>query len=188
MPMPVEDLQAARSRWWLFLVLGGLLIVLGLLAISAMAFFTEVVVLYFGCLFLIGGLVHVISAFGTRLGHGFFFHLLAGLLDAVVGLLIIARPDEAARVLTALLAVLFLVGGLFRAAVAVSLHPPRWGFVLVSGLVGVLLGIAILIDFQESSVIVIGLFVGLDMLARGITWVITALALRQLHEVFPNKP
>ena len=188
MPMSLDDLQAAQSRWWLFLILGCLLIVLGLLAIGAMAFFTEVVVLYFGLVFLIGGVSHVVSAFGARIGQGFFFYLLAGFLDAVVGLFIVARPAEAALVLTALLAILFLVGGLFRAAIAVALQPPRWGLLLVSGLLGVVLGIAILIDFRESSVMVIGLFVGLDLLARGITWIGTAVALRQLPAGFTRQP
>jgi uncharacterized membrane protein HdeD (DUF308 family) len=177
-----EDLDAARNRWWLFLLLGAVLIVLGLLAISAMAFFTDLVVLYFGFLFLIGGVWHIVSAFSARIGGGLFFHLLAGLLDGVVGLLIITHPEKATVVLTALLAVLFLVGGFLRLGMAVSLQYPRWGIGAVSGLIEVLLGIAILIDFDENRVFVIGLFVGLDLLARGISWVITALALRQLRK------
>jgi uncharacterized membrane protein HdeD (DUF308 family) len=184
--MLAEDLLAARSRWWVFLWLGAVLIVLGLFAVSAMAAFTVVSVIYFGCLFLVGGLSHVASAFSARVGSGFFFHLLIGLLDAVIGLLMIARPYEAAGVLTALLALQFLAGGLFRALVAVGLQYPRWGLSLLSGLVGVALGVAILIDFDENRVIVIGLFVGLDLLSRGFSWVVTALALRRVHKDLPE--
>jgi len=180
--MLVEDLNAARNRWWLFLLLGAVLILLGLLALSAMGLFTEIVVFYFGWLFLIGGVLHVVSAFSARVGGGLFFHLLAGLLDGVVGLLILARPEQAAAVLTALLAMLFLVGGLLRIGVAVSLQYPRWGVSAFSGLIGVVLGIAILIDFDESRVVIIGLFVGLELLSRGIAWVVTSLALRGLKE------
>jgi len=77
---------------------------------------------------------------------------------------------------------LFLVGGLLRIGVAVSLQYPRWGFSAFSGLIGVVLGIAILIDFDESRVVIIGLFVGLELLSRGIAWVVTSLALRGLKE------
>jgi uncharacterized membrane protein HdeD (DUF308 family) len=185
--MPVEDLLAARSRWWLFLILGAALIVLGLFALSAMELFTAISVIYFGCLFIIGGAFHIGSAFSARVGSGFFFHLLIGLLDGAVGLLMLARPGAAATVLTALLALMFLVGGLFRAIVAVGAQPPRWGLSLLSGIVGAVLGIVILIDIDENRVWVIGLLVGLDFLSRGIAWVVTALALRQLRGEFPEK-
>jgi uncharacterized membrane protein HdeD (DUF308 family) len=185
--MPAEDLLSARSRWYLLLGLGVLLIVLGLFALSAMELFTAISVIYFGCLFLVGGIFHVASAFSSRMGSGFFFHLLIGLLDGMVGVLMLARPGAAATFLTALLGLMFLVGGLFRAMVAVGAQPPRWGFSLLSGIVGAVLGITILIDIDENRVWVIGLFVGLDFLSRGIAWVVTALALRRLHEHFPEK-
>ena len=68
MPMLVEDLREAHGRWWMFLLLGVLLIVLGLLALSSMAFFTEVVIIYFGFLLLMAGVSHVASAFTLRIG------------------------------------------------------------------------------------------------------------------------
>ena len=63
MRMLIEDLQAARARWWLFLALGLLLVLLSLLVLSEMAFFTRVTVLYVGFVLLIGGVLHVASAF-----------------------------------------------------------------------------------------------------------------------------
>ncbi len=187
MPMRAEELTDARGRWYLFLGLGIALIVLGLFALSAMELFTAISVIYFGFLFLVGGLFHVGSAFSARAGGGFFLHLLIGLLDGVVGLLMLARPGAAATLLTALLGLMFLVGGLFRAMVAVGVQPPRWGASLLSGVVGAVLGVTILIDIDENRVWVIGLLVGLDFLSRGIAWVVTALALRHLNERFPEK-
>jgi uncharacterized membrane protein HdeD (DUF308 family) len=182
--MLVEELHAARQRWWLFLLLGAVLVLVGLFALSAPAFFTDLVVIYFGCLFLVEGVFQVISAFATRIGGGFFIHLLVGALDAVVGLLLLARPGAGALVLTLLLAVSFLVGGLVRAGLAVGLQHPGWGLAVLSGLLGVVLGVIILIDWQESRVWVLGLLVGIDLTFRGFSWVFTALALRRLPETF----
>jgi uncharacterized membrane protein HdeD (DUF308 family) len=191
MPMLVEELRAAQGRWWLFLIVGALMFVLGLLAISSPAFMatlTVVVVIYVGILLLVAGAAHVVAAFSTRIGGGFFFHLLAGVLDAIIGLMMVARPDRMLGVLTALLAVLFLVGGLFRAGVAVALQPPRWGLMVLSGLLGVALGVFILIDLDENQVWVIGLLVGVELVFRGISWVITSLALRQFKDALPGSP
>jgi uncharacterized membrane protein HdeD (DUF308 family) len=185
--MPAEDLLAARSRWWLFLILGAALIVLGLFALSAMELFTAISVIYFGCLFVVGGAFHVGSAFSARVGSGFFTHLLIGLLDAAVGVLMLARPEAAATFLTALLGLMFLGGGLFRAMVAVGVRPPRWGASLLGGVVSAVLGVVILVDIEENRVWVIGLLVGIDFLSRGIAWVVTALALRHLHGQLPEK-
>jgi uncharacterized membrane protein HdeD (DUF308 family) len=165
-----------------------LLILLGLFAIGAAPLFTLVAVIFCGYLLLIGGALHVASAFMTRPGSGFFVELLLGFLDAAIGLMILTRPMGARAVLTALLAIFFLAGGLFRAAVATGLQYPRWGLSVLSGLFGVVLGIVILIDWEESQDWVLGLLVGIDLLSRGCAWVATALALRGLSETLADKP
>jgi uncharacterized membrane protein HdeD (DUF308 family) len=178
MPMHAADLQVIRSRWWLFLLLGAVLVLLGVLAISVLPFVTEIFVIYLGFLLLIGGIFHTASAFSTRIGSGFFLHLLSGLLDVVLGFIMVALPEVTAGVLTIYLGLLFLIGGLIRAAVAAYVQPPRWGLSIISGGIGVVLGIAILIDWRENSQWIIGLFVALELLQRGFAWILTALALR----------
>jgi uncharacterized membrane protein HdeD (DUF308 family) len=186
MSMPVEDLQGVRRRWWLFLGLGVLLVVLGLLALSEMVFVTLVWVTYFGFLLLFGGLSQIVSAFSSRVGSGFFLQLLVGVLDAIVGVLLIARPVQGALVLTALLGLSFLIGGLFRIGAAASLQYPRWGLSALSGAIAVLLGVIILRDWRDNWEWIIGLFVGIDLLSRGFSWIGIALGLRPARETFPQ--
>src|SRR5262245_826940 len=120
MPMLIADLQEARHRWWLFLLLGVGLIVLGRFALSAMTIISLLSVIYFGCLLLGGGVAHVVSAFASRIGGGFFLHLLSGVLDVIIGLVMIARPAASAEALTAVLALFFLAGGVTRAIAAAN--------------------------------------------------------------------
>jgi uncharacterized membrane protein HdeD (DUF308 family) len=173
-----DGLQELRSRWWWLLVLGVLLVVLGLVALSAMVVATLATVIYFGVLLLISGASHVASAFSARAGRGLFFHLLIGLLDAVVGLVMVARPDKAALVLTLVLAVAFLVGGAFRIISAFAIRYPGWPLLALSGVIGLALGACILLEWPESGMWVIGLFLGIDLISRGLSWVTTALAVR----------
>jgi uncharacterized membrane protein HdeD (DUF308 family) len=175
--MHPKDVEAARSKWWVFLLLGAALVVLGVLAFFDMAFVSDVFILYLGFLFLIGGVFHVGFAFAHRIGSGLFLHLMSGLLDIVLGVIIVAHQGIALTVLTIYLGLLFVIGGLIRAAVAARMQSPNWGWSIVSGGIGVALGLIILADYQESRRWVIGLFVAVELLQRGIAWIVTALAL-----------
>jgi uncharacterized membrane protein HdeD (DUF308 family) len=53
-----------------------------------------------------------------------------------------------------------------------------WGWMLVSGLVSVVLGVAIWKQWPLSGLWVIGLFVGIEMLTSGLSWLMLGLAVR----------
>jgi uncharacterized membrane protein HdeD (DUF308 family) len=89
-------------------------------------------------------------------------------------------PIEAARVITLIMAASFLVGGALRLVFALVERFPAWQCVVFNGLVDVVLGIMILNRWPESSLWVIGLFVGIDLLLHGWTWIMLALNLRSI--------
>jgi uncharacterized membrane protein HdeD (DUF308 family) len=181
MPMLIQDLQAARSRWWLFLGLGALLIVLGVVALSMMQIIALATVIYLGFLLLFGGAFEIVSAFSNRGAGGLFLHLLLGVLDCVIGLILITHTFRSAEAVTAMLGLLFLGGGIFRAIDAAVLQFPRWGMSVLSGIISSFLGIWILIQWAEGEGFwIIGLFVGIELISRGISWVVMSLALRQM--------
>jgi uncharacterized membrane protein HdeD (DUF308 family) len=73
-----------------------------------------------------------------------------------------------------------LVGGLFRIILALSERfQGRW-WVLVNGIVTLVLGILIWREWPESALWVIGLFVGIDMLFAGWSWVMLAMAVHSM--------
>ena len=55
-----------------------------------------------------------------------------------------------------------------------------WGWSLASGVIDVVLGMLILLEWPESALWVIGLFVGINLLFRGMNWIALGLALRVL--------
>jgi uncharacterized membrane protein HdeD (DUF308 family) len=179
------DLRELRPAWVLLLVLGIVLIVLGILAISAnyvSALLTLLTVYFLGGLVLLAGGVQIAAAFMARRWAGFFLHLLAGALYAVLGFLMIARPGAAAAGLTLLLAILLLASGLVRIISALSHRYHNWGWVLLSGVINLVLGAMIAEDWPEASLWVIGLFVGIDLLFSGWSCVMLALAIRGVTE------
>jgi uncharacterized membrane protein HdeD (DUF308 family) len=178
-----EELHHLWKSWGLFLALGLTEVVLGLAAItsSVVAYFiTFTVVVVFGALVLIGGIVHLVNAFAARGWRGFFPHLMAAILYLVVGILMIEHPFEAAAGVTLMLAAAFLVGGLVRIIVAVTERFSGWGWVLANGLIGMLLGLSIWKHWPDASEWIIGLFVGIDLIFAGWSWVMLAWMARRL--------
>jgi uncharacterized membrane protein HdeD (DUF308 family) len=176
-------IEEVRRNWGWFLALGIALIVLGVFAVVAAEIATLASVLLFGWLILIGGMLEVVTAFWARQWSGFFLHLLAGVLYMVIGLLIVGHPVAAAAGLTLVLTALFLTGGVFRIAAAAMLRYPNWGWSVLDGVVTLVLGVLIWANWPESSLLLIGTFVGIALIFRGWAWVMFALAVRQLAQL-----
>jgi uncharacterized membrane protein HdeD (DUF308 family) len=176
-----HELEAMRSEWYWFLALGVLLIVGGTIAISYAFLATEVAVTLFGLLLVVGGAGQIVASFWAGRWTGFLLSVLAGILYVVVGGMMVARPLQAGLALTLLIGSFFLVGGIFRIVAALSLRMHHYGWVLLNGVITAVLGLMVLAEWPNSGLFVIGLFVGIDMLFNGWTWVMLSLGLRNVH-------
>ena len=73
-------------------------------------------------------------------------------------------------------------------AAALTLRFSGWGWNLLNGLISLLLGVMIFRQWPMSGEWVIGLFVGIDLLFAGFTWIMLALGLRQVSKLRPHTP
>lgn len=186
-PPSAGEASRLRDAWLLFLVLGLISIVVGFLAISSTFVATMASVVVFGVLLLVAGLTDLVHGIllMVRKESGSGVHLLTAGLYLVTGVVLLEHPVRAAAVITLLMAAAFLVGGVLRIVVAVVERFPSWGWVVVSGVVNLVLGAMILAEWPESSLWVIGLFLGIDLIFHGWAWVILALTLRSVT-IAPN--
>ncbi|HEY6290157.1 MAG TPA: HdeD family acid-resistance protein [Terriglobia bacterium] len=173
-------LHELRRNWGWILALGIALIVLGMIAIGDVVFFTVVSVIFLGWVLVFGGIVEAVQAFRHRKGGSFFLHLLSSVLAVVVGFLLLENPQAGALVLTLMLAVYFIAGGIFRIFAALTMRLPTWGWMVFNGLVTLALGILVLAHWPSSALWIIGLFIGIDLIVTGWTRVMLALAVRKL--------
>jgi len=179
LPEPTEELQ---RHWGWFLALGVLLLVVGSGALRASAFTSLVSVLVLGWSLVVGGIAEVVHAFAGRRSRGFTLHLLSGVLAAVVGVMVVRTPVSSAITLTLLITGWLLASGLFRIVASVANRHAGWGWEVVNGAVSLLLGAMIWAQFPSSALWLIGTFVGIEILFRGVTWIGFALALRGLSK------
>src|SRR5258708_4969674 len=119
-PLLTLDFAEVRSHWAWVLVPGIVLIFPGMIPLSPAVVVTVVSVMLLGFLLLIGGAMQFVEAFRAGRWGGFFLHVLAGILDVVLGLFLVARPAVSAVELTILLAAFLFVSGLFRIVFSAS--------------------------------------------------------------------
>lgn len=171
--------QLYKHASW-FLALGISLVALGTLAIYFSAFSTLISIFYLGLLLIVFGIFETVQS--TNLTHwsSFFLHLFLGVIYIVGGGLIIAHPLVSEINITLLLAFFFIVGGLLKTIFALTHHMVNKGWRILDGVITLLLGILILQEWPESGLWVIGMFVGINMLLTGWTWIMLSYAAKQL--------
>jgi uncharacterized membrane protein HdeD (DUF308 family) len=170
--------ESLREIWGFLLGMGIALMLLGGAAIGSSFIATFATVLVFGLLLLLGAILQMVTAVWGRSWKGFFLHLLAGALYLIAGVFMIQNPLEAAIGLTFLIAVCLLVAGALRIVLSVIERFDGWGWALLNGIVSLLLGAGIWRQWPLSGLWVIGLFVGIEMVFSGVSWVMLALTVR----------
>lgn len=175
-----HELEAIRGNWGWFLALGIVLIVVGTIAIGMPFAGSLASIVALSALLVVGGVAQLVGAFWTREWSGFFLSLLMGVLYLVTGVVFFRHPADALAAVTLLLACALMVGGLFRIIGSLMYRFPHWGWTFVGGVINLLLGIYIYALWPLDSFIILGLFVGIDMIFTGWTWVMLALAVRNL--------
>jgi uncharacterized membrane protein HdeD (DUF308 family) len=178
----LDDFQKLRDQWIWFLLAGIALVVFGSLAIgwACLGTITIAATWLFGFLLLAGGITEIIHAFSAPRWSGTLMHVLLGVLNIAVGLMIIDDPGESALVLTKIISIFLIVGGLFRIVAALLQRFTGWGWMLLNGVVTLFLGVLVYKQWPESALWFIGLYLGIDMIVNGWSYIMLALALKQL--------
>ena len=180
--------QSIREHWVLFLIEGIVLVVLGLLAIIVPPLATIAVTIFLGWLFLISGIVGLITTFWARHAPGFWWSLLSAVLAIAAGIVLLWEPIRGAVTLTLLLIVFFTIEGVLSIMYAFEHKKElsgRWGWMLVSGIIDLILAAIILAGLPGTAAWALGLLVGINMLFGGAALIAMALHARSPDATTP---
>jgi uncharacterized membrane protein HdeD (DUF308 family) len=169
-----------HDHWKAYTLQGVIEIIIGILAILAPFAATLATTIFFGWLFLIGGVVGAIAAFRMREAPGFWANLALSVLGALLGILFLVNPLSGAVTLTWVLATFFILSGVFNFAIAraFSASTGRFWIVVVSGVIDIALALMLIIGLPMTAIWAIGLFVGISFLTSGFSVLFSALDAR----------
>ncbi len=182
-----HELIHLKRHWWGLLLLGALLIICGIVALSYPFITTLSVAIVLGAALLVAGIATIVSSFWTGSWSAFLVQVLVGILYTVVGMMTMDSPVAASGALTLLVAAMFIVGGIFRMAAAIMIRFPQWGWVLLNGAVALVLGILLYKQFPESALWLLGTIFGIDMILFGWCWIMLALEVRGAADAIETK-
>ncbi|WP_411086699.1 HdeD family acid-resistance protein [Streptomyces sp. 061-3] len=192
----VQGRKLSRS-FGLLALLGALLVVAGLVGLVYTGVATLTSMILFGWLLLIGGLVGLLHAIQSRGTNFFWLGVVVAALNIAAGVVVIRHRHGTAEALTMFAALLFLTGGVFRLVGSVVVRGPQFGWTLLQGAFGLLLGLLVLFDWPHSSLYVLGLFFSLALLFDGLGLIaigvggrriVSLVSDRTVTEELPDKP
>lgn len=178
--MAQNSSDLVRRASTLTILWGVSLICLGMFAVAAPLIAAVAVNALVAWLIVLAGVVHLVVAFHSREAGSVIWRLLVGLAYICFGGYLIARPALGVASLTLLLASLFLVEGIFN--IVLFFRAPaimRSSWFLLDGIVTLLLGLMIYMQWPSSSAWAIGTLVGVSLIFSGVTRVMVALTVRK---------
>jgi uncharacterized membrane protein HdeD (DUF308 family) len=168
-----------EQNWGWLLAFGLASIVLGTLGLGMTFFLTTATAIFIGALLIVGGVLQLLEAIKCRGWKSIFWHVLIALLYVAAGLVTALHPMLAAVSLTLVLAAILIAVGVFRIVIAFQVKPAKgWYWPLISGVVSLALGGLIVAGWPQSSLWIIGLFVAVELIFNGWSYVFIALAAR----------
>lgn len=179
--IPSKDILGALHKNWLFFFVWGIvLLILGGLAIYYSTVSTIITVVMIGIFLFVSGIIMILDTFQFwwRKGSGFYVHLLLGLLYIIGGALLFMGPVLGAISLTLFLGTLFIISGIFRMYYSLTHRYAKWDWSFFSGLITFILGLLVIGGWPASSLFILGLFVGIDLMLIGWTYIMIGLASR----------
>ena len=179
-----QPLAPLRAKWGWILGLGVVYVVAGFIALGSVVAATVATVYVVGIMMIIAGVVEVISAFQVKSWGRFIFWLLLGALYIVAGFLAFDNPLLTAVWLTLFLGAALVASGIVRIYLGFSMRTGSpWVWIVISGLITLLLGVIILVHWPVSSLWTLGIFLGVDLVFAGASWIGLALGLRNAPAV-----
>jgi uncharacterized membrane protein HdeD (DUF308 family) len=170
-----------HQHWGVFLAEGIILILLGIAAIALPPIATFAFTLVIGWVFLISGVVGLITTFYARQAPGFWWSLISAIIGIAAGIVLLLWPVSGMVSLTLVLIAFFFIEGIVSIMYAIEHRNQltgRWVWMLVSGIIDLILAGIIFAGLPGTAVWALGLLVGINMLFGGAALIAMALAAR----------
>ena len=174
---------ADRQNWWLFVVLGVICLVTGILAIVWPGITLLTLGILLGIYLLISAILEIIDAIVGEPG-GRALSAILGIISLIAGLICIRRPGESLLAIVIVAGIYLIAEGVIRVIRAFAGPAPPLARAL--GLLDVVAGIVI-ISWPDIGLVTLAIFFAVTMVVRGVFAIVIGFKLRSAahHEEPP---
>jgi uncharacterized membrane protein HdeD (DUF308 family) len=177
MPIPLDAAAQAlreamretvkRYSLW-YLIQGVLLVVAGVLALIYPFIASVAIVYVLAWILIASGILQGIGLIGATNVPHYWLQLISAVLAILIGVLLLRSPDSGLLIMTVLLIVYFMVEGIAKIIFALTIKPfPKWGWILASGFIGILLSLILWANMPLTADWVLGLMLGILLVCEG---------------------
>ena len=136
------------------IIISMILLVFGLFMFTRPISTINILMMIFGCLLVIDGLVHLVSYFSIKNEFRFFSSELAqSIIYIILGFILVCNYDKISSLLPIILGIWIIVDSIFKLQIALNIrdiYDSHWGILLAMSIISALLGMVILINPFES--------------------------------------
>lgn len=155
------------------MVIGISQVVLGVLVILFAAFTTWLTIWALGLCLIVWGAIDLAQFFPLKKTDSSWWRFSLGVLASGCGALLLFYPGIGVAAISLVLAILFIMGGLYKIFGALTDRPVNWGWVVLGGGLSIILGFFIFSQWPVDNFLLLGVLVGIEILLNG--WTLMAI-------------
>lgn len=175
--MPISSVPRIAANWWLFLLIGLVSTIAGVLAIAYPDLTLLAIGIFAGVSLLFLGAMDIVDAIaGTPESRA--LSTIVGVLSLLAGLICLRRPGESLLAIVIVLGIYLVVAGVIRFVRSFSEREDR-ALLMAMAILDVILGILIL-SLPGLSLVTLAVLFAISLLAHGIFSIILAFRLRSV--------
>lgn len=175
--MPISSVPRIAANWWLFLLIGLVSTIAGVLAIAYPDLTLLAIGIFAGVSLLFLGAMDIVDAIaGTAESRA--LSTIVGVLSLLAGLICLRRPGESLLAIVIVLGIYLVVAGVIRFVRSFSEREDR-ALLMALAILDVILGILIL-SLPGLSLVTLAVLFAISLLAHGIFSIILAFRLRSV--------
>ena len=181
----VSEVAAVAKNWWLFVVLGSICLIAGVLAIVWPGKTLLALGLFAGIYLIVAAIMEIVEAIAGD-PDGRTMSAILGVISLIAGLILLRRPGTSLLAIVIALGIFLVAEGVIRVVRAFEARENR-GWAIGLGGFDVLMGIIIL-GWPGIGLVTLAVFFALTMLTRGAFAVVAGLQLRKLRHAGEPPP
>ncbi len=173
------DVKEVRDQFKKHSIIAGILLLFaGIIGIFLPEITSLTLSIFIGWLLIIGGIIagyQVIKSYTTKWLAWF-----KPLILVTVGFLILLHPTTGIAAVGLLLIIYFLFDGFAGIMFGLELRPYKgWGWMMTNGIISLFLAIIFLFGWPFSSVLLVGLFVGISLFLDGVAMLVVGISIHK---------